>query len=136
MAIKKGPSFRSTLVSGTFGNLCKAEGKAVFSGDAAGTEIHVLRLEPGTKLYGCKAVHDALGAGTTLKVGYRYVDEADGAAVDDAFGSAASTGVATISMDDTPITLEKPAIITLTNTGGTATGNVTVIPEYEYLGVK
>ncbi len=136
MATKQGPSFRSRVPNGTFGNLCKTEGAAIFSADAAGTEIHVLRLEPGTKLYGCKAFHDALGASTNLKVGYRYVDESDGAAVDDAFGSESSVSSGSVEWSGKPVTLEMPAILTITVTGGAATGSVQVIPEYEYLGVK
>lgn len=136
MATKQGPSFRSRVPNGTFGNLCKTEGVAIFSADADGTEIHVLRLEPGTKLYGCSTFHDALGASTNLKVGYRYVDESNGSAVDDAFSSGSSSSAGLIEWSGKPVILEMPAILTLTVTGGAATGSVQVIPEYEYLGVK
>lgn len=134
MATKQAATFRSTVPNGTFGNLCKTEGKAIFAAEAANTVIQTLKLEAGTKLYGLKAHHDNLGAGTSIKVGYAYVDATHGAAVDDAFCSGATTSAGVLEFNGKPITLDHPAILTVTNTG-TATGEVVVIPEYEYRGV-
>lgn len=134
MATKQSATFRNTVPNGTFGTLSKAIGSAIFAADAAATEIHAMRLEAGTKIFGFKAHHDNLGAGTTIKVGYAYVDAEDGAADDDAFCSGATTSEGTLEFSGKPFTLSAPAIVTVTNTG-TATGEVLVIPEYEYRGV-
>lgn len=134
MAIKQSATFRNTVPNGTFGTISKTIGSAVFTADAAATEIHAMRLEAGTKIFGFKAHHDNLGAGTTIKVGYAYVDAEDGAADDDAFCTGATTAVGTLEFSGKPFTLNAPAIVTVTNTG-TATGEVLVIPEYEYRGV-
>lgn len=135
MAIKQSATFRNTVPNGTYGTISKAEGIATFDGDAAGTEIHSLKLEAGTKVFGVVAHHDNLGAGTTIKVGFAYVDNQDGAAVSDAFiAAAATTAAGKLVFDGKPITLNAPAVLTVTNTG-TATGSVVVIPEYEFRGV-
>jgi hypothetical protein len=134
MATKQAATFRNTVPNGTYGVLSKTEGKATFTADAAGTEVHTLRLEAGTKLYGLKAHHDNLGAGTSIKVGYAYVDANHGAAVDDAFCSGATTSPGVLEFEAKPITLNHPTILTVTS-AGIATGDVVVIPEYEYRGV-
>lgn len=133
-SIKQSATFRNTVMNGTYGNLSKAEGKAVFSADAANTTIHTLKLEAGSKLYGLTAHHDNLGGGTAIKVGYAYVDESHGAADDDAFCSGASTAEGVQSYSGKPITFNHPVILTVTNTG-TASGEVVIIPEYEFQGV-
>lgn len=134
MATKQAATFRNTVINGTYGNLCKTEGKATFAADAADTEIHILKLEAGTKLYGLKAHYDNLGSGTSIKVGYAYLDASHGAPVDNAFCSGETTSAGVLEFNGKPITLDHPAILTVTNTG-TATGDVVVIPEYEYRGV-
>lgn len=134
MAIKQSATFRNTVPNGTFGTISKAIGSAVFAGDAAATEIHTMRLEAGTKIFGFKAHHDNLGAGTSINVGYAFVDPNDGAAVADAFCSGATTAAGVLEFSGKPITLDAPAVVTVINTG-TATGEVMVIPEYEYRGV-
>lgn len=134
MATKKGASVHNRVPNGTYGNLNKIDAVFDFEGEAAGTEGLVMRLEAGTKIFGLKAFHDALGGSTTLKVGYRYVDSNDGAAVDNAFGSGATTAQGVIEYTGKPIRLEKPVYITVTNAGGASTGSITVVPEYEYMG--
>lgn len=135
MATKQSATFRNTVPNGTFGTLSKAIGSAIFAADAAATVIQTMRLEAGTKIFGFKAHHDALGASTAIKVGYAFVNPEDGAAVDNAFGAGATTGAGVLEYTGKPITLNAPAIVTVTNNTGTATGEVTVIPEYEYRGV-
>lgn len=134
MATKQSATFRNTVPNGTFGNLCKTEGKANLTAESTNTVTQVLKLEAGTKLYGLKAHHGNLGATTTIKVGYAFVDASHGAAVDDAFCSGVTTSAGVQEYAGAPITLNHPAIVTVTNTG-TATGEVVVIPEYEYRGV-
>jgi hypothetical protein len=134
MAIKQSATFRNTVPNGTYGTISKTVGSATFAGDDTGTEVHVIRLEAGTKIFGLKVHHGNLGAGTSLMAGFAYVDSADGAADDRAFGSGVTTALGAFEYVGLPITLNAPAIITITS-GGTATGEVTVIPEYEYRGV-
>jgi hypothetical protein len=134
MAIKQSATFRNTVPNGTFGTISKAVGSAIFAADAAGTEVQAIRLEAGTKIFGFKAHHANLGAGTSIKVGYAYVDADDGASDDDAFCTGATTAAGVLEYAGTPFTLTAPAIVTVTS-AGIATGEVTVIPEYEYRGV-
>jgi hypothetical protein len=134
MATKQSATFRNTVPNGTYGTISKTVGLATFAADAAGTEVHAIRLEAGTKIFGFKAHHGNLGEGTSITVGYAYVDAEDGAAVPNAFCSGRTTEAGVLEYAGTPFTLTAPAIVTVTS-DGTATGEVTVIPEYEYRGV-
>jgi hypothetical protein len=134
MDTKQASGFRNTVPNGVFGNISKAVGTATFEADGAGTVVHTIKLEAGSKVFGLKAHHDNLGAGTTVKVGYAYVDANDGAAVDDAFCDGATTAPGVLEYAGKPIMIDAPAILTVTNTG-TATGDVMIIPEYEFQGV-
>lgn len=135
MATKDASTFRKAVPNGTYGTLVKTDGKAEFTADAIGTVVRVMRLEAGTKMYGLKAHAAALGASTGIKVGISYIDPADGTDDDDLFGTLATASAAKLSWDDVPVVFNVPVAITVTNTGGVATGAVTVIPEYEYRGV-
>tara|TARA_R110002033_G_scaffold170862_2_gene214573 strand:+ start:14771 stop:15181 length:411 start_codon:yes stop_codon:yes gene_type:complete len=136
MATKNSATFRNTVPNGTFGTISKAEGTATFDGDAIDTTINVMKLEAGTKIFGIKAFNDALGASTTVKIGYAFLDAGDGTDDDDGFVAATATVTAgTLSYTGKPITFDVPVIVTVTNEGGVATGDVVVIPEYEFRGV-
>lgn len=135
MAIKQSATLNNTVPNGTYGNLCKTEGKAIFAADPAATEVHTLKIEAGTKIYGLVAHHDNLGSGTTISVGVSYINEEDGVADAAAFiPAAATTSAGKLEFTGKPITINAPAVLTVTN-AGTATGSVVIIPEYEYRGV-
>ena len=137
MATKQADTLRDVTCNGTFGNLNKAIGKAVLAADAATTVIEVLRLEAGTTITGVAVHHGANGASTGVTVGYAYVDSDNGVAVPDAFATVADTSAAgTANYDGEPIVLDYPVIVTATVTGGAATGHVTIVPEYIYVGAK
>ncbi len=134
--MKQSHTLRNTIYNGTHGNLSKAVGVADFAGDDADTTYAVLRVEPGTDVYGVKVYHDNLGSGTSIDVGYVYPG-AEGTDVADAFVSGgASTSEASKSWEGKPMRFEYPVYLTVTVRGGTASGGVTVIPEYTYLGTK
>lgn len=135
MTIKHASSLRAAVYNGTHGNLSKAIGAAEFAADAANTAIAVLRLEAGTTVTGLTAHNAALGVGTGYKVGVAYFDAADGTDDDGLFATDADSAAAgSASYAGVPITFEKPVMVTVTATGATATGKVTVVPEYIYRG--
>lgn len=137
MATKKSHSLRNILCNGTFGNLNKGFGEAVFTADPIGTVIQTLRLDGGTQLTGLTAHTEALGASTTIDIGYQYVDESNGAAEPTKFAAASATvSAGKVVWDGKPVTFEYPVYLTVTVKGGAGTGEVTLVPEYIYRGTK
>lgn len=134
MAIKQSPTLRDRVYNGTAGNLSKAHGHVDFSADAAATVAHVLEMPAGAKIFGVDAHHANLGAGTGVQVGLHYPDD-PASDTADVFGSGATTSAGTVSWSGVPVTLTQRAVLTVTVTGGAATGAVDVIPEYVNLGI-
>lgn len=134
MATINAPSLRNRVYNGTSGNLSKEFGTAVFSGHAAGTVSHVLKMDAGTQFFGLKAFAGALGALTGMTVGIHY-PEGDGTDDPGYFGTVADTSVATtLTWETTPVTFNERVVITVTVTGAAGTGSVNVVPEYAYKG--
>lgn len=134
MAIKQSPTLRDRVYNGTAGNLSKAHGYVDFATDAAGTVAHVLEMPAGAKIFGVDAHHANLGASTGVQLGVHYPDD-PASDIADLFGNGATTSAGTVSWSGVPVTLDQRAILTVTVTGGAATGAVNVIPEYSNLGI-
>lgn len=77
----------------------------------------------------------ALGASTGIKLGYRQVDDIS-VNDDDAFATEADTSSITNGRCAVvPLTFENPIYVIATQTGvGTASGVVTFIPTYRFIG--
>lgn len=99
--------------------------------------IRFAKLPAGVEIVNVDLVHDAMGASSTLSVGYEFVDSADGAAAPAFFlPAAASTAAQKRPSANHPIELNAPSYITATIGGGAITGKVTAIIEYRFLGTK
>jgi len=121
--------------SGQHGNLSVAHGKHTLAAAAIADKVLLLKLYAGSKVYGVKLVNAALGASTTVSVGYENADGTAGGSAT-AFINAQSTASAGATRSSTaPVTLTKDAIISLTVGGAAATGQVDVVVDFEFRGV-
>lgn len=137
MATLQSSTLRNNTANGTFGNLNKAIGVADLAAAPIATVVEVLRLEAGTTVTGLDVFHGALGATTSLTVGVSFYDTAHGTDDADAFATVADTSASgKASYAGVPLVFEYPVKITVTVGGAAATGKVTVVPEYIYVGAK
>ncbi len=135
MAKIEAPTMRNQVTNGTFGDANAAHSYAELSAAQIGDVVDLVRLPPGTRVDDVKFVHGALGALTTLSMGYRYEDAANGAAVPAHFLAAgASAAAGTRRSDAAPIEFDYPVILTVTVAGAAATGRIDALTGYVYRG--
>jgi hypothetical protein len=137
MAKIEAPTMRNQMTAGSYGDANKAHMFVDLSAAAVGDVVDLARFGAGTRHDDMKIVHGALGAGVTAKVGYRYVDAADGTDDDDYFKvTTAMSSAGTLRSDSAPIEIAAPHIITLTVVAATtsATGRVDLVGDNVYNG--
>ncbi|MBB3010631.1 hypothetical protein [Cupriavidus alkaliphilus] len=133
MATINAPTLQNVQYSGA-APLAAAHGAVVLAAAAIADKVRLVLVSAGTKVDDVKAIYAALGAGTTISVGYEY---ADGSGADaTAFINAQATAAAgSVRSAVKPVTLTKDAYITATVGGGVATGALDVVALYEPRGV-
>lgn len=135
MATINAPSLQDTVYSGDC-PLAVAHGYVTLASAAIADKVRLNKVYAGTKIYDVKMVNAALGASTTIALGYEYINgEAGGAA--NALLAATATNTANTTRQSgniPPVTLDYDAYITATVAGGTASGQLNVITTYEFKG--
>jgi len=134
MATINAPSLQDTVYSGDC-PLAAAHGYINLAGAASGDKIRLNKLFAGTKIYDARMIAADLGTGTTLSLGFEYVNgEAGGSATallgaTDVASAATSTQTAVA-----PFTLQYDAYLIATVGGATATGQLDTVVTYEFKG--
>jgi len=134
MATINAPSLQDTVYSGDC-PLANAHGYVTLAAAAIADKVRLNKVYAGTKVYGVKMVNAALGASTTVSVGFEYVNgEAGGSAT--AFIPATSTASAVVTREGAvaPVTLAYDAYIIATVGGAAATGQLDTVVTYEFKG--
>lgn len=117
------------------GALCQAAFSYTFAGDAAGTRIELEELPAGVELHNMSIVNDALGAGVTLAMGELFATASDGTTSANSLKAATAASTAgRISGDFHPKLLTTKRRPTITTAGGAATGKISVILNYVFIG--
>ena len=134
MATLNAPSLQDVVYSGAC-PLANAHGYITLASVPAADKIRLNKVYAGTKIYDVRMVNAALGASTTVSLGFEYVNgEAGGGATAllaaTSTVSAASTRQAAVA----PVVLAYDAYIIATVGGGTATGQLDVITTFEFEG--
>jgi hypothetical protein len=133
MATINAPTLANTEYSGE-APLAPAHGSIVLAAAPIATKVRLNRLFAGSKIYNCKMVNAALGASTTVSVGWEY---ADGSAGGGAAALIPATSTAAAAKTDSavaPTVLTGDAYITATIAGAAATGQLDVMTEFEFKG--
>lgn len=114
--------------------LANAHGYATLASAQIGDVVRLNKVYKGTKIYDIKLVNAALGASTTVSLGYSYVNgESGGSAT--ALLAATSTASATATRGiAAPVTMAYDAYIYATIGGAAATGQIDVVTTYEFKG--
>lgn len=136
MSTINAPSLQDTLYSGDC-PLAAAHGYITLAAAASGDKIRLNRLFAGTKITDARMIADDLGTGTTMALGFEYVNGELGGSATAILGatdvaSAASSTRTAIA----PITLAYDAYIIATVGGAAATGKLDTVIEYEFKGSK
>lgn len=129
-------SFRKLPIAGEYGDACCFVTSVDLSSAAIGTRIDWAKLPPGTQLTEVTLINDALGASTTLGIGELFDKAADGTTSATSLGTAAST--ASAGRRDSafhPRIYNSNVTITSTVAGAAATGTVSAIIKYRYVGI-
>lgn len=96
--------------------------------------VRLVKLSAGTKVVDAKLINAALGASTTVSLGYEYVN-GEAAADRTAFLGDTSTAAAAVTRSAAaPVTLQYDAYLTATVKGGAATGKIDAVLTYEFRG--
>lgn len=133
MATINFPSLQDVQYSGDQG-ASHAHGYGTFAAAAVTDKARLVKLFAGTKIFGAKMVNAALGASTTVSLGFEYVDgQAGGGAA--ALIAATSTAAAASTVSPVaPILLQYDAYLTATVGGAAATGQFDAVLTIEHRG--
>jgi hypothetical protein len=134
MATINAPSLQDVQYSGDC-PLANAHGYVTLAAAAIADKVRLNKLYAGTKIYDIKMVNAALGAATTVSLGFEYVDgQAGGGAAALLAATSTVSAAATREGAVAPIVLAYDAYITATIGGGAATGQLDVVTTYEFKG--
>lgn len=133
MTTLNAPTLQDVQYSGA-APLAAAHGAITLAAAQIADKVRLAQLPAGAKIDDLRMINAALGASTTVSVGYEYVD---GSSADAAAFLAATSTVAAAStgMAVKPVKLAKDAYLTATVGGGAASGALDVVVFYEPRGV-
>lgn len=123
----KSENYTNVPVSCTFGNVSSNDAGVTLAAGQIADEIQLMEVPAGTKISDVKMVNAALGASSTISIGWRYKSGTAGGGVD-ALLAATDTSSAAVTRGDQPTTaaMAEVAVITATIAGGAVTGRLDV----------
>lgn len=127
----------TTLMDTIYSGECPAafaHGQATLAAAQVGDKVRLNKVYAGTKVFAAKLINAALGAGTTVKLGFEYCNGESGSN-DAAFLGATNTAAAGMNQSAAaPITLAYDAYIIATIGGAAATGQIDSVLSFEFRG--
>ena len=138
MAERQGSTARTIQQNGEYGNGSVALLNDTLVGDAIADTVVLGSLPGGSSIFIATMINAALGASSTISLGYRYIDTADGSADLTAFHSAvAKASGARTEYAGAPVVIADGGGVEIVATvgGGAATGALDAVMEYVYNGV-
>ena len=133
MATIIAPSLQDIVYSGEC-PAAHAHGKITLAAAQIADNVRLLKVYAGTKIYSSSIINAALGANTTLSLGYEFVNGEAAAAPAGLIAASATNTAGKINSTIAPITLPYDAYITATIGGAAATGQLDVTLSYEFRG--
>lgn len=133
MATLNAPTLLDTQYSGDC-PAAYAHGKITLAAAQIADKVRLVKLFAGTKITDLRMVNAALGASTTVSVGFEYADGQAGGGAAALLAATSTAAAASTRMAVAPVTLEYDAYITATVGGGAATGALDVCVCYEFRG--
>lgn len=133
MATINAPSLQDVVYSGDC-PLAAAHGYITLAAVPAADKIRLNRVYAGTKVYSSHFVNAALGASTTVSLGFEYVNGESGGSATAFIGATSTSSAGVARTAAAPVTLLYDAFIIATVGGGTATGQFDAVVTYEFKG--
>lgn len=133
MATINAPSLQDVQYSGDC-PLAPAHGAITFAAQPSGDKVRMYKLYAGTKVHDLRMVFAALGASTTLSVGFEYVNGEAGGGANALLAATSTSSAGQARMAVAPVTLQYDAYITMTIGGGAVTGVVDLLTMFEFRG--
>lgn len=133
MATINAPSLQDVVYSGEC-PLANAHGYITLASVPIADKVRLNRVYAGTKIFDVKLVNAALGASTTVSLGFEYVNAEAGGGAAVLLAATATSSAGATRNPAAPITMEFDAFITATIGGGVATGKLDVVTTYEFKG--
>lgn len=134
MATINAPSMQDIQYSGDC-PFAPAHSSITLAAQPSGDKVRLFKLYAGTKIHDLKMVNAALGASTTVSLGFEYANgEAGGGAT--ALLAATNTASAAVTRQGAiaPVVLQYDAYVTATIGGASATGQLDVDVFFEFRG--
>ena len=123
---------RQLVPGGTWGRNTKVSRDYTAAAAAIADVIYLALIPAGSRVDDLRLVNAALGASSTVKVGYENEEETD----DDYWLAATSTSTAASTRTAAfSKTFDKDTYVIATVGGGAITGKVEVVVDYEYTGI-
>lgn len=133
MATINAPTLADTQYTGS-APLASAVGSITLAAAAIATKVRLLRLSKGAKIHDLRMINAALGADTTVSIGWEYVHGEAGGGAAVLLAATSTVAAASTATASAPVLLAYDAYITATVGGGAATGKVDVVVFHEYMG--
>jgi hypothetical protein len=112
-----------------------AHGAVTLAAANIADKVRLVKLYAGTKIHGARMINAALGASSTVSIGFEYADGQAGggaAAIIPATSTAAAANTPTVVA---PFLLLYDAYVTATVGGAAVTGQLDVAISFEFRGV-
>ena len=134
MATINAPSLDDVQYSGA-SPLAAAHGYITLANAASGDKIRLNKLYAGTKILDARMIAADLGTGTTMSLGFEYVNgEAGGSATALLGATDVATAASSTQTAAAPITLAYDAYLIATIGGAAATGQLDTVVTFEFKG--
>ncbi|WP_454731503.1 MULTISPECIES: hypothetical protein [Cupriavidus] len=114
--------------------LAAAHGKYTLAVAQIGDKVRLNLVSAGTKVDQSRLINGALGASTTISLGYEYTDGSGGDATAFFNAQATASAASTISASK-PVFIPKDAYIVATVGGAAASGDIDTVLFYEPRGI-
>lgn len=133
MATINAPTLQDTQYSGAC-PLAPAHGAITLAAAQVGDKVRLAKLFAGSKIHDIRMVNAALGVGSTVSLGFEYVNGEAGGGAAALLAATATAAAASTNGAAAPVTLKYDAYLTATIGGGAATGQLDVVALFEPRG--
>lgn len=133
MATINAPSINDVQYSGDDGAV-HAHGSITLAAAQIADKVRLVKLFAGTKIFGAKMVNAALGASSTISLGYENVDGTAGGSATALIPATSTAAIAMTNSIVAPILLLVDTYITATVAGAAVTGQFDAVVLFEHRG--
>lgn len=115
-----------------------AHGKHTLAAAQIGDKIRLLKLYAGAKVYAGSAIVGALGASTTLSLGFESADSValgNGVGANSLLNAQATNAAGKFNSANAPFVLDRDAYLIATVGGAAASGQLDAVISYEHRGI-